>query len=90
MRLLRGRIRRLRRMAVQSEPVEAKGPLKMGKSISAFLRSFMVITYCSVLTPLLHVNMCCRAVDVASDLPGVFMFLTGDFAGMLIRAALCL
>ncbi len=40
-----------------------------------------------VFAPLVHVNMHCRAVDVAGDLTGVFMFLAGDGAGVGIRAA---
>lgn len=36
------------------------------------------MAYCLVLAPLVHVNMHRRAVDVAGDLAGIFMFLAGD------------
>jgi hypothetical protein len=62
--------------------------LRWAKSISTFFRSLIEMAYCLVLAPLVHVNMHCRAVDVAGDLAGVFMFFAGDLARSSIRAAL--
>jgi len=54
--------------------------LRWANSISTFLRSFIEISYCLVLAPLVHVNMHCRAVDVACNLTGVFVLFAGEFA----------
>jgi hypothetical protein len=59
--------------------------LRWAKGISTFFRSLIDTTYCLVLAPLVHVNKRVlrpgRAVDVAGNLAGVFVFFAGDRAG---------